>query len=64
MREDDIPPEQSLRIAGAADLAYDAARWAVGDSSDLAHILRQLARDSFLAGMEYGRATREPADAR
>jgi hypothetical protein len=53
--EEQIPQEQMRRVVAAADLAYDAARWAVGDSFDLAHILHQLAYDSFVAGMEYGR---------
>ena len=101
MDEEHIPREQMRRVVAAADLAYDAARWAVGrprsaeqgpplgdataerdaapravagipcagrsryagpssdapgrDSSDLTHILHQLAVDSFVAGMEYGR---------
>lgn len=54
MSNDNVPKEQMLRIVAAADLAYDAARWAVGDSFELSQILHQLAFDSFMAGMEYG----------
>jgi hypothetical protein len=50
-----IDDEHRRAIAAAAELAYDASRWAVGDSIDLHHILHQLAVDSFLAGFEAAR---------
>lgn len=49
-----IPDPQRQQIVDAADRAYDAIRWAVGDSFEVADALRRLAHECWLAGLEHG----------
>lgn len=57
-----IPDTQHPLVVAAADRAYDAIRWAVGDSWDVAHIVRQLAHECWLAGFEQGKKEPEAAE--
>lgn len=57
-----IPDPQRQQIVDAADRAYDAIRWAVGDSWDVAHVVRQLAHECWLAGWVSGRETPEAGE--
>lgn len=55
-----IPDPQRALVVAAADRAYDAIRWAVGDSYEVAEVVRRLAHECWLAGFEQGQKPPEP----
>lgn len=57
-----ISDTQRPLVVAAADRAYDAIRWAVGDSLDVAHVVRQLAHECWLAGFQHARETQEAGE--
>ena len=57
-----IIPDMQRRLAvQAADRAYEALRWDLGDSYEMASALRRLAHECWLAGYEQGLQSRPEA---
>ncbi len=52
-----IPDPERTRIVRAADRAYDALRGHVGDSYEVAEIVRRLAHECWLAGFKHAGET-------
>ena len=57
-----IPDTQRPLVVAAADRAYDALRGHVGDSYEVAEIVRRLAHECWLAGWVSGRETPEAGE--
>jgi len=56
-----IPDQERTRIVRAADRAYDALRGHVGDSYEVAEVVRRLAHECWIAGFKHGVETRPEA---
>lgn len=50
-----IPAPQRARVIAAADRAYDALRGHVGDSYEVAELVRRLAHECWLGGFTHAR---------
>ena len=56
-----IPDDARRQIVQAADRAYDDIRWVVGDSFEVARLVRKLAHECWQAGCEHGQNNRSEA---